>query len=198
MEGGAAADGHRRDGLHGDGEVGRVGAANRHLGRAAEIQHLVAGVMDREGVRRRAGGDVEPSEVGVVRGRGRGIAVGDGDALALDVDLRPGRVQEQHPDCAAVQAAVIVPPSADGQIHRAVAVQVPGCRDAAAEAIEVDQRPIEPALGVADLLVALDGAVGVHEKHPDRPAIRAAVVVIACTRDQVRDPIAVQVAWGRQ
>ena len=66
-------------------------AADRHQRRAGEGQGAGAGVLDREGARDGAGGDVGTAEVGEVRGRGRGVAVGDRDRVADKVDFTDAR-----------------------------------------------------------------------------------------------------------
>ena len=51
----------------------------------------------------------------------------------------------------------------------------------------------EAALGGANLLVGLDGAVGVKEKHPYRAAVRPPVSIARSPYGQVVHAVAVQI-----
>ena len=63
-----------------------------------------------------------------------------------------------------------------------------------AEIVRIIKGPSEAAIRVADLLMRLDGPVGVEKQNPDCATICSAVVIIDGAYSQVLDIVTVQVA----
>ena len=113
--------------------------------------------------------------------------------LLLGLDGAIG-VEEEDVHRAAIVAAVVVSVSAHGEVRDPIAVEVAQGGYRAAEAVAVVEVGGEPTLRAADLLLGLDGAIGVEEEDLHRAAIRAAIVVFCSAHGEVQDPIAVEVA----
>ncbi len=128
------------------------------------------------------------------RAREAALRVAD---LLMPLD-RTVSMEEEDPDCAAVWPAVEILNRTHREVSNAIVVQIAEARYREPEVTAVIECAREAALGVADLLVALDRAVAVHEQDPHGARVRAPVGVLNRAHDEVRDAIAVQIAESCQ
>ncbi len=133
-----------------------------------------------EGGHARAEGIVEIERDG---GRRRGD-------LHLRLDGAVG-VEEEEPDR---PTPAVAGERTHGDIRGAVAIEVPEGGHGGAEAVLIGEGAGESPRRRRDLLMSLDGAVGVEEEDPDRPTVHSAIVVEEGADRQIPDTVAVEIA----
>ena len=102
-------------------------------------------------------------------------------------------VEEQYPHRAVTEPPVVITSCTHGQVYHAVTIKVTQRSHRCAEIVNRTQSAGETALGVADLLVRFDRAVGVEEQYPHRAMSAPPVVIAFCPDGQIANAIAVEI-----
>jgi hypothetical protein len=200
---------HRAEGRR----VGRQAARRLDRAVAAQLEQVHRAVVAQEVrlaavVARGADGEVDHPVAVQVADRlyrpAEGILLVERDpeaaARLADLLLRldgPVGIQEQHVHRAVVETAVVVAIGSDGDVGRAVEIEVAQRAGRDAEAVVVLDRTDGTARHGRDLVARLHRAVGVEHQEPDGSALDPPAVGAVRARQEIADAVAVEVAQVR-